>query len=215
MSLKRFVRAAPAEYGAYGIYRYSGQTGILGAGIANDSEIFQFRWNPSDAAMRAIINRIRISAAVSTTFFAAGVPVLAEVVRATAWSAVGTGGTGLDPATGIMKLKTDMPTTKLIASDMRIATTAALGAGTKTLDGYALAGAVAGGPVTASLDGTIFPPTDLWKPDVTNGEHPLELEATEGFVVRVRAPATGTWTVNVGIEWVETKQYPYGRTPGA
>jgi hypothetical protein len=66
-----------------------------------------------------------------------------------------------------------MASTLLAAGDMRIATTAALGAGTKTLEANSLGNIVAAGPITASLYGQIIAPgTILWQSEIGDGEQP-------------------------------------------
>lgn len=196
------VVPGPMDHGARGAYSASFITGILGAALGANSEIFQFRF--VHASYFALVRSIKLSASVSTTFFAAGVPVQIEGRSARAWTAVGTGGTGITFAGNDAKKRTDFGSTVLAANDVRIATTAALGAGTKTLDGTAFASIVAGGPITASLNGTIFAPhTILYQRD-TSEEYPLLYENQEGFVIRsVAVPATGTWTASVTIEWSE------------
>ncbi len=209
MSLRRYTRSVPFNYTTYGVYRFGAMTGILAAGLAANSEIFQFRWDPVDTSLLAVIQRIRVSAAVSTTMFAAGVPCQLDLKKATAWTAVGTGGTGITPASQF-QLKTAMADTALVANDMRIATTAALGAGTKTLETNNLGSIVAGGPITGSLAGTIFPVTDLFDARVSDGEHPIVLADQEGVVIRATVPGTGTWSAAIEIEWAETNSYPFG-----
>lgn len=196
----------PVDHGALGAYAFGGFTGILPAALAANSEIFQFRW--TDATRMAVIRKIRISAVVSTTFFAAGVPVQIDLVKATGWSVQGTGGTGAAPA-ATLKRRSSMGSTLVASGDIRIATTAALGAGTKTLEGNSLTAIVAPGPITASLNGQIIAPgTILWQAEVGDGEHPLVLVQNEGFVVRsVAVPATGTWTASVTVDWAETTAY--------
>jgi hypothetical protein len=98
----------------------------------------------------------------------------------------------------------------LVASgDMRIATTAALGAGTKTLEGVSLAALIAPGPITASLNGQIIAPgTVMIECDVADGVHPLILVANEGFSIRsVAVPATGTWSATIQVDWAEVTAY--------
>ena len=80
------VSAKPLEYTSFGHYRYGGFTGIIPAALAANSQIFQFRW--TDATRFAVIQSIKISACVTTTFFAAGVPVQIDLVKATSWSAL-------------------------------------------------------------------------------------------------------------------------------
>lgn len=196
----------PIDMQGLGAYSYGGLTGILPAALGANSEVFQFRW--ADATRFAVIRKVRISAAVSTTFFAAGVPVQIDLIKSTGWTVAGTGGTAVTPA-ALLKKRTSMPSTLLAAGDMRIATTAALGAGTKTLETYALAGEVAAGPITASLNGTIIQPgTILWQSEIADGEHPLILAQNEGFSIRsVAVPATGTWQMSVDIHWSECASY--------
>jgi hypothetical protein len=102
-----------------------------------------------------------------------------------------------------------MGSTLVAAGDMRIATTAALGAGTKTLEANSLSAIAAPGPITASLNGQIIAPgTILWQAEVGDGEHPLVLVQNEGFVIRsVAVPATGTWTAAITVDWAETTAY--------
>lgn len=196
----------PVDHGALGAYGYGGFTGILPAALAANSEIFQFRW--ADATRYAVIRKVQFSAVVSTTFFAAGVPVTIDLVKSTGWSAAGTGGTAVSPA-ATLKRRTSMGSSLVASGDIRIATTAALGAGTKTLEANSLGGIVAAGPITASLNGEIVAPgTILWQAEVGDGEHPLVLAQNEGFSIRsVAVPATGTWQAAVNIDWAEVTAY--------
>jgi hypothetical protein len=207
-SVFRAVRTTqrPADHGSLGAYAYGGFTGILPAALAGNSEIFQFRW--TDATRFCLINEVKISACVSTTFFAAGVPVQIDMVKATGWSGQGTLGTGVTPA-ATLKKRTSMGSTIVASGDIRISTTAALGAGTKTLEGNSLAAIAAPGPITASLNGQIIAPgTPLFVSDVNRGEHPLLLAQNEGFVIRsVAVPATGTWTAAIRVDWTEVTAY--------
>lgn len=200
------VTPRPIDHGALGSYSYGGFTGVIAAALAANSEIFQFRW--TDATRLCVINEVKISAVVSTTFFAAGVPVQIDLVKATGWSAAGSGGTRLTPA-ALLKKRTSMGATLIAASDIGISTTGLLTAGTKTLETYALAAVAAAGPITASLNGTIIPPgTLLFRAEQGDGQHPLVLAQNEGFVIRsVAVPATGTWTANVQVDWTEVDAY--------
>lgn len=200
------VTVRPMDHGSLGHYSYGGFTGILPAALAANSEIFQFRW--ADASRICIINGVKISACVSTTFFAAGVPVQIDMIKSTGWTVAGTGGTAITPA-ALLKKRTSMGSTLVASGDIRIATTAALGAGTKTLETYAMASLASPGPITASLNGQIVAPgTILFEADVEHGEHPLALVQNEGFSIRsVAVPATGTWTVGVTVDWTEVTAY--------
>lgn len=196
----------PTEYSTLGHYKWGGFTGILPAALAANSEIYQFRW--SNASNLALITKVRISACVTTTFFAAGVPVQIDLIKSTSWSVAGTLGAAPTFA-ATCKARSGMGNSLIVAGDMRIATTAALGAGTKTLEANSMAAIVAPGPITASLNGQIIPPgTILWEPDTGDGEHPLLLATNEGFSIRsVAVPATGTWEAAIYVNWTELTAY--------
>jgi hypothetical protein len=200
------VTLRPPDHGALGAYSYGGVTGILPAAIAAGSEIYQFRW--ADATRICLINDVRFSACVSTTFFAAGVPVQIDMIKSTGWTVAGTGGTGITPA-ALMKKRTSMGNSLVASGDMRISTTAALGAGTKTLETLALSSILAAGPITASLNGQIVAPgSTLFEANVAQGEHPLALVQNEGFSIRaVAVPATGTWMASITVDWTEVTAY--------
>jgi len=198
--------AKPMDHGALGSFSLSMQSGVIAAALAANSEIFQFRW--TDATRLCVINEVKFSAAVSTTMFAAGVPVQIDMVKATGWTAAGSGGTRATPA-ALLKKRTSMGSTLIAASDIGISTTAALTAGTKTLETIAVAGLMAAGPITGSLIGTIVSPgTILFRAEQGNAQHPIVLAQNEGFVIRsVAVPATGTWSCQVQVDWTEVDQF--------
>lgn len=200
------ISPRPLDHGALGAYSWGGFSGILPAALGANSEIYQFRW--ANAANLAVINKVRIAASVTTTMFAAGVPVQLDLIKSTGWSVAGTLGTAVTIGTA-NKRRSSMGSSLLVAGDMRIATTAALGAGTKTLEANALSAVLAAGPITASLNGgIIMPGTVLWEAEVGDGNHPLVLAQNEGFSIRsVAVPATGTWQVSVSVDWAEVAAY--------
>jgi hypothetical protein len=206
------IRNSPWPHASNGHFRFGASTGILPAALAANSEVFQFRW--AHAAKFAVITKVVIAASVTTTMFAAGVPVEIDAIKSTGWSAQGTGGTGVTMG-ALGKLRSGFASSVLAAGDMRIATTAALGAGTKALEtGVPLAVHVAGGPITASLNGTIFPATELIYVEPDKGEYPLILGGqggganSEGFSIRsVAVPATGTWRLSVTVQWAEVDAF--------
>lgn len=195
----------PLEYTSLGHYVFGGFTGIIPAALAANSEIFQFRW--ADASRLCVIQKVTISACVSTTFFAAGVPVQIDLVKSTAWSAAGTGGTAVAPA-ALLKRRTSMGSSLIASGDIRIATTAALGAGTKTLETVSMGAVVAPGPITASLNGLIISPGTVLLDNTSDAGCPLVLVQNEGFSIRsVAVPATGTWTATVAVQWAEVASF--------
>ena len=200
------IVSRPTDSTGCGHYTYGGFTGILPAALGANSEIFQFRW--SDTTRVCIINEIKISACVTTTFFAAGVPVQIDLVKSTGWTVAGTLGTAISPA-ALLKKRTSMSSSLMASGDARIATTAALGVGTKTLETLSLATILAPGPITASLNGQIIAPgTILFRGEISDGQHPLVLAQNEGFSIRsVAVPATGTWQAAISVDWTESANY--------
>jgi len=195
------VNIKPVDPGNNGSFEAGMSSGVIAAGLAANSELFQFRW--TDATRLAIINTITISAAVSTTFFAAGVPMQISLFKATGWSANGSGGTTLTPA-AILKKKTTMANSLL--GFAQIINTTALVAGTKTIEANPITTIVAGCPITGSLQPQILAPTNLL--EVQAGEYPLVLAAKEGFVLTLPAvPGTGTWQLTVTVDWTEASTY--------
>ena len=200
------VSARPLDHGALGAYSVGLVTGVIPAALTTNSEIYQFRW--ADATRLCVIRRIRIGAAVSTTMFAAGVPMQLDLARASAWTVAGSGGTRITMSTNSRR-RTSMGSSLVTANDIGIATTAALTVGTKTLDGLSLTQQVAACPTTGSLNGTIWPPgTSLWTADVGDSDHPLVLAQNEGFVIRCAAvPGVGTWQLSCNVDWAEVTAY--------
>ena len=190
----------PFNENAQGAYSFGAYTGILPAALGANSEIFQFRFVSS--TRMASIRRIRISAVVSTTFFAAGVPVQIAAIKSSAWTAAGTGGTAITIGTDNRR-KATMRNSDIAAGDIRIATTAALGAGTKTMETNNFAALAAPGP-TGSPGQIIAPGTVLWEAKSADGDHPFLLANQEGFSIRsIAVPITGTWTCGIDVDWVE------------
>lgn len=193
------VTQRPQDYGARGSYSFGSVTGVLPAALGANSEVVQFRF--VHASFLCLIRSIRISASVSTTAFAAGVPIGVELRLATGWSGQGTGNNGITFGADDAKKRYSMASTVMGAGDLRVAATAALGAGTKTLQGQASA-YVTGQPGTAVS--TFIPAnTPLWERN-TADEYPMVFANQQGFVIRsVEVPATGTWKLSVNIEWTE------------
>jgi hypothetical protein len=193
------VTVKPHDAGSLGHYRYAGFTGVIPAAFGANSEVFQFRW--TDATRLCLIERVYVTASVSTTAFAAGVPVQIDMVKATSWTVAGTLGTAISPA-ALLKRRTSFGSSLVASGDMRIATTAALGAGTKTLETLSI-GALTGQPGTAV---TRFIADTLLEYDP--GDYMLTLATNEGFVIRsVAVPGTGTWQMSVTVDWIEVGAY--------
>ena len=194
------VQQMPLDYGALGIYRKSLLSGTMAAGLAANSEVFQFRW--TDATRLCAVRRIVLDGfAGSATAFAAGFAKI-DIVPARAWSADGAGGTSATLTGNNAKLRTSMGTPLLGAA--RIASTAALTVGTKTLDTDPI-GQISFGIGTA-VSVNYLGHVPLFGEDI-GPEHPLVLAQNEGFAMRATVPATGTWQFGVTVSWAELTAY--------
>src|SRR5215471_12988186 len=189
----------PMELGARGAYSFGQMTGVLAA--ATTGEVFQMRW--VDATRSMLLRSVLVSWAVSTTAFVAGVPPQLGMRIARSWSTDGTGGTAVVFSTAnTNKKRTSFPLSLFTDTGVRIATTAALGAGTKTLDTNRCA-MLLGNVAVATATSVLIPPTYIWQRN-TADEYPFVFVQNEGFIIEiVAAPGTGTSSISVQVEWCE------------
>lgn len=195
------VTLRPTDYGSLGEYSISGLSGTVAAGLAASSELFQARW--TDATRFALIKAVSCDGVSgSATAFAAGFGKI-DCILSRSWSADGTGGTALTITGNNAKLRTAMGTT--LFGTLRIATTAALGAGTKTLDSNAI------GQISLSIGTTTsvqyISRMQLFGDFNNNTSHPVVLATNEGLSCRATVPATGTWQTGFSLEWAEVSAY--------
>jgi hypothetical protein len=198
------VTIRPVDYGALGQYRISMLSGTMAAGLAAAAEIFQARW--TQASNLAIIWGVSLDGlSGSATVFTAGFAAISLTV-ARAWSGDGSGGSAATLTGNNQKLRTSMATTSMSA--IRISSTAALGVGTKTLDGQALGQtsfciATAASVIYQNMLG-LYGASSL-----ENGGNPapIVLAQNEGVVVRATVPATGTWQFGITMAWSEVASY--------
>jgi hypothetical protein len=199
-----FVTGRPPAFGALGYYRLVVVSGAIAATLGANSDLFSFQW--TNASDFAIIQSVKVSAVVASTITSA-VNFDLAIFFARTFTAADTGGTSVLPTSNNQKMRTSMGTT--LVNDMRISSTAALGAGTRTPDTAPL-GRVQGNSGTAT--GTQFfsapNPQPLYVMDNTT-HHPICLKQNEGFVIQnpLAGPATGTFNVLVQVEWGEVAAY--------
>lgn len=194
------VQQMPIDWGALGSYRKSLLSGTMAAGLAANSEIFQFRW--TDATRICLIKSIYLDGlAGSATAFTAGFAKV-DLLTARSWTVDGSGGTAATLTGNNGKMRTSMGTTLLGAA--RIASTAALTAGTKTLDTDPI------GQISFSIGvatSAIYLGKTILFGEDPGPEHPLVLAQNEGFVLRATVPATGTWQFGVTVVYTEVTAY--------
>lgn len=209
------VEVRPSPMGSLGQYMAFGQTGSIGAGALADpgGELFQLRYTGSNTVL---VHSVTIEFMAVTTAFVTG-EIAYSVTKAVSWSIDGTGGALQTPE----KLRTSMaaPT-----ATFRVPTTAALGAGTKTLAtnyirkirGNSLTGAAGAGGIpllvpttSAAVTSGFNVPLALYPGPYAsdNAAHPIHLIQNEGIVVRLIQPGTGVAIHGCTIRFSEVTAY--------
>lgn len=189
LHVAQYPTTLTSSEGAFGAAAVSG---TMAAGLAANSEIFQMRW--TSATLIARVERVRISAQVAGTAFAAGVAHF-SLAQANSWSADGSGGNAM---TAVKRRQSGMAASTV--GGLRASSTAALTAGTKTVLGNVAQMSANTGTATS---GQIHELTNLWSRPEADG-YPIYLAQNEGIIIRATVPATGTWTFSVAVDWVES-----------
>lgn len=189
-------------------YRASAFTGTIAAATAADAEVFQFRFVGGTKSY-ALVTQIKLSGAGIVAVATALGPVGFYVTPARAWTVAGSGGTRLALTTNNSNLETAIDPSQV--NDIGISTTAALTAGTKTLDTSSIGQVIGGvmtGAVTTSQVSPLFPRVDLFSA-ADQGGMPLVLATQEGFVIRTThvGPTALTYTVGFTVTWVEVTAF--------
>jgi hypothetical protein len=200
------------NYECYGQYQLSSQTSELAAALAAAAQVFQFGWGDPDCA--ALITYISLSVQPMVAFTANTLTDFGfEGRRYRGVTAVGSGGTVLLATGNWAKTRTSMGSSR--AQDVRIATTAALGALTgqdsnsfcSSIGLFQRVNPTAG--VTEEQYQNI--PGLEFQPRVTRGEMPVLLVANESIALRNRGvwPAAGTARLAITIRWSEFEKTRY------
>lgn len=200
------VSPRPPAIGTLGGYRLDAETGAIAATLAANSPLFSFRWG--DATRLAIIEHISVSVAVSAAITTA-VAMSLEAIIARGFTASDSAGTQIVFTNNSGKSnadKTSMGGT--LVTDVRIAATGTLTAGTRTLDNNGFGGVNFG---TGTAVGTTpLAKVDLYRASAPDG-YPIILAQNEGFIIRNpdAGPATGTFKIMVSIGWTEVLASSY------
>jgi hypothetical protein len=153
----------------------------------------------------AIIQKITINY-VMTTAFTTAQQIGFNAFVARSFTASDSGGSSVTLSGNNNKNRTVMPTSQIsLSGDMRIASTAALTAGTRTLDTNAFA-VTNGWAGSVLLTTGVVPLQQVELYQNGGNEYPLILANNEGIVITnaVAMGATGVMTVAVNIEWTES-----------
>lgn len=186
---------SPISGGLLGSYSKSLTSGTMAAGLAANSPVYSFRYGGTGIA---IIRKVTISAVNAGTAFAAG-NVTLQMFDARTFTASDSAGTAGTLTGNNSKLRTSLATTGV--SDIRISSTATLTAGTRTLDTDPMSSILAAVPIT-TVNYPIVGQSNLYSAGQA-GDYPLELATNEGFVIQATVPATGTWSLQVTVDWEE------------
>jgi hypothetical protein len=205
------VTAGPFPIGSGGAYRISMRSGTIAASLGADAELFQFRY--VTAANRvALVFGVTVSASTIVVPAVGTTPINMQLAMriARAWTAAGSGGTRATLTTNNQKLRTSHATSEV--NDIGMATTAALTAGTKTLDAQDC-GAVTGGIyfdlAAGDVNNQLIAQTNLLGEFAGGLGWPLILANQEGFVIRngLVLPATMTWNLVANVLWAEVDSF--------
>jgi hypothetical protein len=186
----------PLDYGVGGFYQHCAKSGVMAAGMAAGAPIYSFRF--TTASMIAAIERVRLSAWTSAALFAASMATF-DLYAARSFTAPDTGGNPANFSGDYNQLRSSMGAS---TASIQCANTAALNAGTRTLDAAPLDSKIFAVPGTAST-----PIGTMTLFEKLQGDHPLILAQNEGFVVNATVPAGGTWQFALTLEWAELSNF--------
>jgi hypothetical protein len=185
------------SYESYG-FQLGVATGVIAAGAAAAAEYVNFRWSAGVSGPRARIIAVSTSLVTDAVGFTGGA-VLVELVRATGFSALGSGGSAVTfAAKPQAALRSGQPPTRGMTAT--VAAAVALTAGTRTLDTNAMASVLGGSGSAAGA--AVISNTFLIGDNHAYGV-PLVLDNNEGFIIRATVPATGTWRLAATAFWAE------------
>lgn len=181
-----------------GSYSTGQVSGTIAAGtITSLGKIAAFRWAPTTTTNLARIRRIKVSMG-ELTAFAAGFASLQAFFGRAYTVADSTGATASTITGNNAKLKTAWATSN--GGTLYVATTGLISGGTVTMDTNPLA--IVASSVVATSGAPPWPaPFDLFRAEA--GDHGIVLANQEGVVIQGIAPATGTMSFGITVEWDE------------
>lgn len=189
-------------------YKASMFTGTIAAALAANSELFQFRF-VSGTKTFALVHSVIVDGAGIVTVSTAVGPIGWYLTPARGWTVAGSGGNRSVNTGDNMQLETVLPNSQ--TSDIGIATTGALTAGTKTLDGMSMGSCITGvltGLATTEQSGLLSVRTPLFN-SMENNFMPLIFANNEGFVIRTThaGPTALSYVVGFTVVWTEVSAF--------
>jgi len=188
-------------------YRFSGFTGTIGAALAANSEVLQFRFL-SGTKTFALVHKVMFDGLGIVAVSTATGPLGFQLVPARAWTAAGSGGTRIAVSGDNLQMETAIANSQV--NDLGIATTGALTAGTKTLDANAQGQAIGGigtGAVTIYGSTSVIAPQPLF--DAADAGMPMIFANQEGFIIKTThvGPTALTYVAGFSIQWSEVSAF--------
>jgi hypothetical protein len=198
------VVARPTDYGWMGQYCVSLQSGTMASGLAAGSEVFQLRWTATPSL--AVIWGVSIDGmAGGTASFSAG-PGLFMLSVARSWTVDGSGGTQAVLTGNNQTMRSSMAPS--LMGGVRISSTGALSAGTKTYDAQGLGGSYFAVSATASTN--YISQVGLYgSMSLEEGGNcsPIILSQYEGVGIAATVPGSATWRFGATVLWSEVDAY--------
>lgn len=191
----------------YGSYRVSATSGVMAAALGANQAIFCLGWRIPDALL--VVHKLTFSAAVSTTFFAAGVPLQIGLFRSALLPFTSPSGGSSIVVRNANKKASWHDSSQIAEGDFRIGSTSSL-SNVGTVETNRIGAICSACPITASVyQNTITESFHLDKTLTFDGSHPGMLLKDQALVLQTNAaiPATGTWTFRVDVDWSEYKEY--------
>lgn len=191
------------QLGTYSVGAFTGA--YTGAGANTPLFSMRFVAGSAGSAQIAIIQRVTLSF-VQTTAFTTAQQMGFGLYAARSFSGSDAGGTQIVVSGNNQKFRTSQQTSQIATNgDMRISSTAALTAGTRTLDSQALS-------VAHGWGGSVLLTTGMYQPQQVTlyenfpGDTPIVLQSNEGIVINniVAMGAGGVFTIGVNVEWTES-----------
>lgn len=188
-----------------GTFQLGAASGLIAATAIN-SPVFSFRWAPG-TGQYCLVRRISLSVMTTTG------PTAAQLMGwnlsiARGWTASDTGGTTLTPGTltipSTFKVRNSLQNSYV--TDVRIATTGTLTAGTRVLDTQPLNSQYVWIGATTAGVGTSLTTTNMisYNPN----DYPMVLQNNEGFVISLAtASVVMVHQIMVNVEWAEVNYY--------
>lgn len=197
---------------ALGFYSIGVGTGVY-VGLAAGAAVFSARWG--DATRLALILRVTVSVIQSAAASTAG-RVDRRLVIARNFTVSDSGGTAITLTGNNQKMRTSQGSS--LFTDMRVASTAALTAGTRTLDSQGIGIAATWANLTTSPTATgtasttahnrIIDKYDLFN-TTANFNYPIVLAQNEGIIVDMQSaqPASSSLSTFIEVQWAEVNAF--------